>query len=47
MTVNTEGHVYDDFVRLFFLYPHRETSILAGELPEELISFSFYEFHLW
>ncbi len=29
------GRVDDDFVRLIFLHEHRETSILAGELPEE------------
>ena len=35
VTVSTSGHVYDDFVRLLFLYVHCEGSILAGELPEE------------
>ncbi len=35
VTVHTSGHVYEDFKRLIFLHPHREASILAGELPEE------------
>ena len=35
VTANTSGRIYDDFVRLLFLHVHRETSILAGELPEE------------
>ena len=33
VAVNASGCVYADFVRLIFLYVHRETSILAGELP--------------
>jgi hypothetical protein len=33
--MNTSGRIYDDFVRLLFLHGHRETSFLAGELPEE------------
>jgi hypothetical protein len=41
ITVNTSGHVYEDFARLFFLHKHREASILAGELPEESEQFRF------
>ncbi len=41
VVVNTSGHVYDDFVCLIFLYVHRETSILTGELPEESDQFRF------
>jgi hypothetical protein len=33
VAVNTLGRAYDDFVRLFFLYENRESSILVGELP--------------
>ena len=35
VAVNTLGRIYEDFVRLLFLNAHRETSILAGELPDE------------
>ena len=38
---NTSGHIYEDFVRLLFLYVHGETGILAGELPEESDQFRF------
>ena len=31
-TMNTSGRVYDDFVRLFWFHPHRETTVLTGEL---------------
>jgi hypothetical protein len=41
VTVSTSGHVYEDFVRLLFLYAHREASILAAELPEESEQFRF------
>ena len=41
VVVNTSGRVYADFVRLFFLHTHRETSILSGELPEESDQFHF------
>ena len=39
--MSTSGRVYDDFVRLLFLYEHREARILAGELPEESEKFRF------
>ena len=39
--VSTSGRVYEDFARLIFLHAHRETSILAGELPEESEQFRF------
>ena len=41
ITVNTSGHVYEDFARLLFLHKHREASILAGELPEVSEQFRF------
>ncbi len=34
VTVNTSGHIYDDFSRLLFLHTHRETSVLVNEIPE-------------
>jgi hypothetical protein len=42
ITVNTSGHVYEDFTRLFFLHTYREVSILSGELPEESEQFRFW-----
>ena len=39
--VDTTGHLYDDFIRLLFLYAHREASALANELPEESDQFRF------
>jgi hypothetical protein len=42
ITVSTSGHVYEDFVRLLFLYAYRKASILAGELPEESEQFRFF-----
>ena len=36
MTVNTSGHVYDDFFRLFFLDEERGVSVLTGELLEDV-----------
>ncbi len=41
IVVSTSGRVYEDFTRLFFLHAHRETGILAGELPEESEQFRF------
>ncbi len=41
IAVSTSGRVYEDFTRLLFLHTHRETSILAGELPEESEQFRF------
>ena len=41
--MSTSGLAYDDFVRLFFLYVYRETSILVGELPEESDQFRFLQ----
>ncbi len=39
---STSGRVYDDFTRLFFFHPHREASVLAGQLPEESEQFRFF-----
>ena len=41
LTVDTTGSLHDDFIRLIFLYNHRETSVLATELPEESDQFRF------
>ena len=41
LTTDTTGHLYDDFVTLFFLHPHGETSVLTNELPEESDQFLF------
>ena len=35
MAVDTTGSLYDDFIRLFFLHSHHETSVLTNELTEE------------
>jgi hypothetical protein len=42
ITLSTSGRVYEDFARLLFLHAHRESSILAGELPEESEQFRFF-----
>ena len=41
VTVDTSGHIYDDFSRLLFLHAHREASALANELQEESDQFRF------
>ena len=41
LTVVTTGHLYDEFIRLLFLYVHREVSDLANELSEESDQFRF------
>ena len=41
LVVDTTGHLYDDFVFVFFLHAHREASDLANELPEESDQFRF------
>jgi hypothetical protein len=41
VSVDTPGHIYDDFTRLLFLFDHRETSTLTNELPEESNQFRF------
>jgi hypothetical protein len=41
IAVSTSGRVYEDFARLLFLHSHRETSILARELPEKSEQFGF------
>jgi hypothetical protein len=41
ITVNTSGHVYEDFARLVFLHVHHEVSILTEELLEESEQFRF------
>ena len=41
LTVDTTGCLYDDFFRLFFLYTHRESSVLTNELPEVSDQFRF------
>ena len=41
LAVDTTGHLYDDFIRLFFLHVQREESALVNELPEESDQFRF------
>ena len=41
MKISTSGRVSEDFTRLLFLPTHRETSILVGELPIDLSTWSF------
>ena len=41
LTVDTTVRLYDDFIRLLFLYDHREVSSLTNELPEESDQFRF------
>jgi hypothetical protein len=41
LTVDTTSRLYDDFIRLIFLYDHRESSALSNELPKELDQFCF------
>ena len=45
VTVNTSGHVYDNFVRLIFLHVSRETGALSGELTENLTSQEVHFLH--
>ncbi len=47
VAVSTSGRVCEEFTRLFFLYVHREASILAGELPEESEHVFSCELHVW
>ena len=39
--MDTSGGLYDDFIRLLFFHSHRETSVLANELPEVSDQFRF------
>ena len=41
LAVDTTGRMYDEFVRLLFLYSHLEGSTLDNELPEESNQFRF------
>ena len=41
LAVGTTGRMYDEFIRLLFLHPHRESSALTNELPEESDQFLF------
>ena len=41
VVVETSGRIYDDFLRLLFLYAHREASALANDIPEESGHFRF------
>ena len=40
-SVDSTGLLYDEFIRLLFLYDHRETSTLTNELSEESDQFRF------
>jgi hypothetical protein len=37
LAVDTTGRMYDEFIRLLFLYAHLEASALTSELSEELV----------
>ena len=41
VAVDTSDRIYDDFLRLLFLYVHGEASALANEIPEETGQFHF------
>ena len=41
VAVDTSDRIYNDFLRLLFLYDHRETSALANEIWEESGQFRF------
>ena len=41
VAVDTTDRIYDDFLRLLFLYSHRETSALVHDIPEESGHFRF------
>ncbi len=41
VAVDTSDRGYDDFSRLLFLHTHRESSVLANEIPEESDQFRF------
>jgi hypothetical protein len=41
VAVDTSGRIYDDFLRLLFLYSHREASAVANDIPEESGHFRF------
>ncbi len=41
LAVDTTGRMYDEFIRLLFLYAHRDASALANELTEESDQFLF------
>ena len=39
--VDTSGRIYDEFLRLLFLDPHREASPVSNDIPEESGHFRF------
>ena len=41
VAVDTSDRIYDDFLRLLFLYTHREALDLANDIPEESGHFRF------
>ena len=41
VAVDTSVRIYDDFLRLLFLYVHREASALGNDIPEESGHFRF------
>jgi len=41
LAVDTTGRMYDEFIRLLFLHPHREISVLTNDFPEESDQFHF------
>ena len=47
VAVITSGHVYDDFVRLFFFHTHRETVFWPENYMRNLSSFVSSKLHAW
>ena len=50
VVLSTSGHVYDDFVRLFFLYVYREGNLVVFYLENylrNLNSFVSFEMYTW
>ena len=41
LTVDTTGHLYNEFIRLLFFQEQRETLVSANEFPEESDQFRF------
>jgi hypothetical protein len=41
VVVDTSDCIYDDFLRLLFLYSHRETSTFGNDIPQESGHFRF------
>ncbi len=42
VAVDTSDRIYDDFLRLLFLYSHREASALANDIRRNSATFVFF-----